>query len=110
MGRPADSPWRAYHLVLKGHAFGIVLLEPGFRMTRNSAKNHTQPELAIPVGDPSGKARRVSSGTVVCPQLHDSQCAEADSDETHPHHDLFRNEDACPESGGIICPTSQNDF
>jgi hypothetical protein len=34
-------------------------------MTRNSAKNHTQPEQAIPVGDPSGKARRVSSGTVV---------------------------------------------
>jgi hypothetical protein len=65
MGRPAGSRWRAYHLVLKGQAFGIVLLEPGFRMTRNSAKNHTQPELAIPVGDPSGRARRVSSGTVV---------------------------------------------
>jgi len=34
-------------------------------MARNSAKNHTQPELAIPVGDPSGKARRMSSGNVV---------------------------------------------
>jgi hypothetical protein len=34
-------------------------------MTRNSAKNYTQPELAIPVGDPSGKARGVSCGTVV---------------------------------------------
>jgi hypothetical protein len=32
---------------------------------RNSAKNHTQPEWATPVGDPSGKARRVSSKTVV---------------------------------------------
>jgi hypothetical protein len=34
-------------------------------MARNSAKNHTQPEQAIPVGDPSGKARRMSSGNVV---------------------------------------------
>ena len=36
-----------------------------FCMARNSAKNHIQPKWAIPVGEPSGKARRVSSGTVV---------------------------------------------
>ena len=28
-------------------------------------ENHTKLELAIPVGEPSGKARRVSSGSVV---------------------------------------------
>jgi hypothetical protein len=31
----------------------------------NSAKNRPQPELAIPVGDRSGTARRMSSGNVV---------------------------------------------
>jgi hypothetical protein len=36
-----------------------------FPKARNSAKNQNQPEIAIPVGDPSGKARRLSSGTVV---------------------------------------------
>lgn len=35
-----------------------------------------------------------------CPQFHDGQCAEANNDETCPHHDLlFQDEDACPEPG-----------
>jgi hypothetical protein len=28
---PPVSRWRAYHLVLKGHAFGIVFRKPGLR-------------------------------------------------------------------------------
>ena len=33
-------------------------------------------------------------------QLHDGQCAEANNEETCPHHDLlFQNEGACPEQG-----------
>jgi hypothetical protein len=31
MGSLAGSCWRAYYLVLKGHALGIVFREPGFR-------------------------------------------------------------------------------
>ena len=29
-GRPAGSRWWAYHLVLKGHVFGVVFLKPFF--------------------------------------------------------------------------------
>ena len=54
-------------------------------MARNSAKNHTQPEQAIPVGDPSGKARRMSSGNVVrrAAWRIEAKAAAAPGGETH---------------------------
>ena len=55
--KPAQAPARVRK--------PVDLNPTGFCMARNSAKNHTQPEQAIPVGDPSGKARRMSSGNVV---------------------------------------------
>ncbi len=55
--KPAQAPARVRK--------PVDLNPTGFCTARNSAKNHTQPEQAIPVGEPSGKARRMSSGNVV---------------------------------------------